>query len=235
MSVLAVIPARGGSKGVARKNLRPVGGIPLIGRAIAAANAVPMVDLVVVSTDDDEIAFSARSYGAEVVARPADLATDTATSESALLHVLQQISGDGVLPDVLVFIQATSPFIDTNALERAISRVLDGTDDVVFSAIETYAFLWRDAEDGATGVNHDHSFRPRRQDREPHFQETGAFYVMRTEGFTEAGFRFFGKVGIELVDESGAIEIDNEDQLVLAGAIARSYSASAGDTTSTER
>jgi N-acylneuraminate cytidylyltransferase len=221
MSVLAVIPARGGSKGVTRKNLRAVGGIPLIGRAIASAHSVSMIDLVVVSTDDDEIAHSARSFGAEVVVRPAELAGDTATSESALLHVLQQISGDGAVPDVLAFIQATSPFIDTDALERAIRRVLDGTDDVVFSAIETHAFLWRDDEDGASGVNHDHSVRLRRQDREPQFQETGAFYVMRTEGFTKAGFRFFGKVGIELVDESRAIEIDNEDQLVLAGAIAR--------------
>ena len=216
MSVVAVIPARGGSKQVPRKNVMPIGGVPLVARAIEAARAAPQIDRVVVSTDDAEIAEIARRYGAEVIDRPARLSGDTASSEAALLHALEEL-GD---VEVLAFLQATSPFIESAALGRAVDRVRAGTEDVVFSAFETYAFLWQQTAHGAVGVNHDAAHRPRRQDREPHFHETGAFYVMRAAGFIEARHRFFGRVGIELADERSAIEIDSADQAQLAQAIA---------------
>ncbi len=219
--VIAVIPARGGSKGVPRKNLRRVGGVPLIGRAVAAALAAELVDRVVVSTDDDEIAATAQEWGAQVVRRPAELSGDTASSESALLHVLDSLSSEGVDTAVLVFVQATSPFIDPEALNDGIRLVVDGRFDAVFSAVETFGFLWqRDAAGSADGVNHDKSLRPRRQDREPHFLETGAFYVMDAAGFRAARHRFFGRTGLVAVDETTAIEIDTADQLELARAIA---------------
>jgi N-acylneuraminate cytidylyltransferase len=83
----------------------------------------------------------------------------------------------------------------------------------VFSAFETYGFLWQEDTEGATGVNHDLKYRPRRQDRQPHFLETGAFYVMDIPGFRASGHRFFGKVGIAKVSESYALEIDTPEQL----------------------
>ena len=215
MSVVAVIPARGGSKQVPRKNLLPIGGVPLVARAIAAARATPQVDRVIVSTDSAEIAELARAHGAEVIDRPGAIAGDTASSEAALLHALEQVEAE-----VLVFLQATSPFIDPAALGRAIERVQRGEEDVVFSAFATYAFLWQAASTGVVGVNHDAAHRPRRQDREPHFHETGAFYVMRAAGFVEAQHRFFGRVGVEPVDERAAIEIDSAEQAQLAAAIA---------------
>jgi YrbI family 3-deoxy-D-manno-octulosonate 8-phosphate phosphatase len=216
---VAVIPARGGSKGVPGKNVAPVGGVPLVARAVAAALAAGVRD-VRVSTDDAAIAAAARAAGAGVVDRPADLAGDTATSESALLHALDVLAAEGTVPTALVFLQATSPFIEPEPLARAVRRVLDGEADSVLSAFETYAFLWRRGEQGAEGVNHDASFRPRRQDREPHFQETGAFYVLRTAGFREAGFRFFGRTAIEPVSASRAVEIDDAQELELARALA---------------
>jgi YrbI family 3-deoxy-D-manno-octulosonate 8-phosphate phosphatase len=216
VSVVAVIPARGGSKQVPRKNVMPIGGVPLVARAIEAARAARQIDRVVVSTDDAEIAEISRRYGADVIDRPARLSGDTASSEAALLHALEEL-GD---VEVLAFLQATSPFIESAALGRAVDRVRSGAEDVVFSAFETYAFLWQQTESGAVGVNHDAAHRPRRQDREPHFHETGAFYVMRAAGFVEAKHRFFGRVGIELADERSAIEIDSADQAQLAQAIA---------------
>ena len=213
MSVVAVIPARGGSKGVPRKNLLPVGGVPLVVRTVSAARAAIGVDQVVVSTDDDEIAAVAEAAGATVIRRPAELSGDGASSESALLHALDELGPD---VEVLVFLQPTSPFIDPVALGSAIERVRGGEQDVVFSAFETYAFLW--SADGL-GVNHDAAIRPRRQDREPHFQETGAFYVLNAAGFRAAGHRFFGRVGIAITGEQSAIEIDSIEQLELAQAI----------------
>lgn len=218
--VVAVIPARGGSKGVPGKNLRRVGGIPLIGRAVAAARDAVAIDRVVVSTDDAEIAAVAREWGAEVVDRPAALAGDTASSESALLHALDALRARGVEAGILVFLQATSPFIDPADLDDAVGRVAAGSADVVFSAIESWGFIWRHGDDGMTGINHDPAARLRRQDRQPEYLETGAFYVLDAAGFRVAKHRFFGRVGVALVEERHAVEIDTAEQLRIASAIA---------------
>ncbi|MEO6532760.1 MAG: acylneuraminate cytidylyltransferase [Pseudolysinimonas sp.] len=234
---VAVIPARGGSKGVPRKNLRRVGGIPLIARAISSARAADRIDRVVVSTDDEQIAAVAREWGAEVVVRPDGLSGDAASSESALEHALGELGRLGVDVGILVFLQATSPFIDPTDLDAAVERVRAGESDSVFSAVESWGFLWRTARPqstdatagaGATGINHDHRHRPRRQEREPEFLETGAFYVMDAVGFLSARHRFFGRIGVALVPESHAIEIDTEEQLALASAIAPLVSRQAG-------
>lgn len=211
--VVAIIPARGGSKGIPRKNLRLIGGLPLVARAILSCKQVPEIDQVWVSTEDDEIASVARSFGAEVIERPQELSGDTASSESALLHGLDALSESGLNPEVLVFVQTTSPFIDSEALGKAVAMVTEQGYSSVFSAFETYGFLWQEDTEGATGVNHDLKYRPRRQDREPHFMETGAFYVMDVPGFKASGHRFFGKVGIAKVPESYALEIDTPEQL----------------------
>lgn len=217
---IAIIPARGGSKGIPGKNLAEVGGVPLILRAIRAAQDSGVIDRVYVSTDDAEISRVAQAGGALVIERPAEIATDTASSEAALLHALGALATQGVMPTTVAFIQATSPFIDSGALREAVERVADGESEVVFSAFPTYAFLWNNSTEGAAGVNHDHSHRPRRQDREPHYQETGAFYVMNTAGFTRARSRFFGRVGIQEVPSDTAVEIDNVDELRLARLLA---------------
>lgn len=211
--VVAIIPARGGSKGVPGKNIRRVGGVPLVGRAVLAARDARLVDSVFVSTDAPEVAEIAHSFGAGVIERPDDLATDTSSSESALLHALDELENDDVRPDILVFLQATSPFISPDDLDDAIERVTLGESDVVFSAVETHAFLWSATDEGAAAINHDASARPRRQDRDPQYQETGAFYVMRVDGFRRTGHRFFGRIGMGAVHPATALEIDTETEL----------------------
>jgi len=219
-TVVAVIPARGGSKGVPGKNVARVGGVPLIARAVRAALGAPRIGAVYVSTDDEAIAEAARQAGASIVERPAHIAGDTASSEDAVLHALATIRAQGINPTVVVFVQATSPFIDPAGLDAAVARVQDGPEDVVFSAFETYGFLWKQSDDGAQGVNHDHSFRPRRQDREPHYQETGSYYVMDAVGFEVSQFRFFGRVGIQEVSAASGLEIDEPAELEMARALA---------------
>ena len=218
MSIVAVIPARGGSKGIPGKNLLRVAGIPLVVRAIEAARSCGLIDRVVVSTDDPTIAEAARAAKAEVVDRPIHLSGDRATSESAVLHALEHIDPAA---EIVVFLQPTSPLIDAAALCEAIERVRSGKEDVVFSAVETFAFLWQFDDQGrATGVNHNQSARARRQDREPQFLETGGFYVMNAGGFSRARFRFFGRVGVAIVDERTGVEIDTLYHLALANTIA---------------
>ncbi|WP_353826829.1 cytidylyltransferase domain-containing protein [Agromyces sp. SYSU T0242] len=231
----AIIPARGGSQGLPGKNVARIGGVPLVARAVHAALAAERIGRVVVTTDDAEIAEVARGAGAEVVDRPPEIADATASSESALLHALDALasgtdssgdSADGAADaPITVFIQATSPFIDPADLDGAVLRVEGGDRDVVFAAVPTHGFLWRERADdadgaSAVGVNHDPAHRPRRQDREPEFLETGAFYVFRTAGFRLAGHRFFGRIGIQRVHPDTAVEIDDAADLARARALA---------------
>lgn len=218
---VAIIPARGGSKGVPRKNLRRVGGVPLVARAVRAAAAASAIDLVVVTTDDDDIADVASAAGARIVRRPAEISGDTASSESAVLHALDELESGGVHIETVVFVQATSPFIPSEGIDEAVALVRAGRFDSVFAAHETYGFLWRRGDGGgAEAINHDAARRPRRQDREPHYLETGAFYAFTVWGFRASRHRFFGRIGIVEVPERTAIEIDDEEQLAVASALA---------------
>ena len=225
--VVCIIPARGGSKGVPGKNMRPVGGIPLIARAVSAALRSTLVDAVFVSTDDAAIAEAARQSGAGTILRPSELAQDTTSSEAALLHGLDHLADRNVHPEVLVFVQCTSPFINPADLDAAVTMVRQGRADTAFSGVATHEFLWRDADPSTApgagamvGQNHDAALRPRRQDRRPHFKETGAFYAMAVAGFRTSRHRFFGCTAVVEVPQLTAIEIDSAHDLVLADALA---------------
>jgi YrbI family 3-deoxy-D-manno-octulosonate 8-phosphate phosphatase len=218
--VLAVIPARGGSAGVPLKNLEPVGGRPLVVRAVESCLASRLVSDVVVSSDHPSIQASARRAGARIINRPATISGDTATSESAVLHAMDELAADGMPAEIVILVQCTSPFIAPEDLDSAIAQVIADEADVVFSAVDNHAFLWRYGDDSLVGVNHDSSFRQRRQDREPEFRETGAFYVMRGEGLRKHGRRFFGRLAAQRVAERHAIEIDTPEDLRLAQLIA---------------
>jgi YrbI family 3-deoxy-D-manno-octulosonate 8-phosphate phosphatase len=214
--VIAVIPARGGSQGVPLKNLEPVGGRSLLMRAVSACRQSRLIDEVVVSSDHAGIQEETRRAGARVVIRPPGIAGNTASSESAVLHALTEVSGDGPAPEVTVLVQCTSPFLNPDDLDSAIARVLAGEADCAFSAVESHAFLWKYAPEGLIGINHDANFRPRRQDRDVEFRETGAFYAMRTEGLRRHGRRFFGTLVAQRVNDHHAMEIDTVDDLHVA-------------------
>ncbi|CAL9511581.1 cytidylyltransferase domain-containing protein [Streptomyces sp. enrichment culture] len=142
-TVLAVIPARGGSKGVPGKNLAPVGGVPLVARAVRACLAARRVTHVAVSTDDPDIAAVATGAGADVVHRPAALADDTATSEAALLHALDAHEArHGGPADVVLLVQCTSPFLTPGDVDGVAAEVLDGGADTALTVASTHGFLW---------------------------------------------------------------------------------------------
>jgi N-acylneuraminate cytidylyltransferase len=220
---IAIIPARAGSVGIKDKNIRPFCGVPLLVRAIHAAKQSATVDRVIVTTDSDRYADLCREAGAEVMMRPAELATGTASSESALLHVLETLRAAGqTLPDWMVFQQCTSPFTRPEDIDSLLRHVQEANADSGFTAVRSHRFLWRVQQDGAAeGINHDKSVRPRRQDREPEFMENGAVYVMKTDGFLRHKHRFFGRTVLLEVPEYQGIEIDSEDDWLIAEGIFR--------------
>jgi len=226
-TVLAVIPARGGSKGVPAKNLATVGGVPLVVRAVRECLAARGVTHVVVSTDDGAIAEAARGAGAEVVERPGDIAGDTATSEAAVLHAMDvHAERHGREAEVVLLVQCTSPFLTREDVEGVAAAVAGGGADSALTVAPFHGFVWRDggdvrdAADGGYGVNHDKAYRPRRQDRPQDLLETGAAYAMRADGFRKAGHRFFGRTELVRTDPARVLEVDDPHDLARARALA---------------
>jgi YrbI family 3-deoxy-D-manno-octulosonate 8-phosphate phosphatase len=227
--VLAVIPARGGSKGVPAKNLAPVGGVPLVARAVRECRATRLVTDVVVSTDDQAIAAAARQAGAEVVLRPAAIAGDTATSEAAVLHAMDAHEAlHGAAVDAVLLVQCTSPFIVREDIDGVAGAVVENGADTAVTVAPFHGFVWREADaeaEGGVGVNHDKSFRPRRQDRPQDFLETGAAYAMDAAGFRKHQHRFFGRTELVRTDPARVLEIDDPHDMARARALAPLFDA----------
>jgi CMP-N-acetylneuraminic acid synthetase len=219
MECLAVIPARGGSKGLPRKNLQTVGGRPLIVRAVRSALAASHITRTVVSTNNEEIANVARDAAAEIIMRPTELANDVIMPDFAVLHVLETLAAEeGYHPDLTCFIQCTSPFTRPDDLDRGVEELLAKEADCLLSVIATHVFLWRRTADGlAESVGHDSNvIRKGRQELEPQYRETGAFYVMRTDGFIAARNRFFGRIALFEMPQERSVDIDTQLDLELA-------------------
>ncbi len=219
-NVWVIIPARGGSKGIVGKNLQVVGGRTLLCRSVEAARRASCPSIVAVTTDDDAIAVEAAAYGAEVIRRPDELATDEASSESALLHALDELErARGMTPDVVVFVQCTSPFLTAGDIDGTVALIVAGYDSA-FTGTPNHGFIWRSDGETAVGVNHASATRERRQDRPVEHLEVGSVYAMRADGFRESGHRFFGRIGVLEVDASRAIEIDEPADLEQARLLA---------------
>lgn len=220
METVAVIPARGGSKGVPGKNLRPIAGKPLIQHSIEHALGAALVDRVYVTTDDEKIAHASRSSGAEVIMRPQDLATDTASSESALLHAIEQIEAStGVLPEKVLFLQCTSPIRTSGDIDAAIALFESEGADSLLSVVESHRFLWREEHGVAVAVNYDPMHRPRRQDMAPGYMENGSLYLFDTRGFLTHRNRLFGKIVMFRMSADSAYEIDDETDIAVVSAL----------------
>jgi len=215
--VLAIIPARGGSKGIPRKNVRPLGGIPLIAHTIRQAVNTPSITRIVVSTDDAEIGAVAREHGAEVVWRPAELSGDTASSESALVHVLGTLrESEGYDPELVVFLQATSPLRRPDDIERAIDTLRRENADSLFSACRVEGFVWRRTRgrgDDLASFSYDYRRRPRRQDAPEDLIENGSIYVFHPRVLLEEKNRLGGRVAVHLMSPLDSFQIDEPEDL----------------------
>ncbi len=221
MKVVSVIPARGGSKGVKDKNLKYVGGERLVERAIRTCKESELIEECHVSSDSQTILEIASSAGAIPVNRPGQIATDESSTESVLLNFLGKYELDDSLPDILVLVQCTSPFISPIDLDNAIKILVNNPDvNSVFSAQMSHSFSWKIGTSGYEGINHDGKNRLRRQDIDVQYVETGAFYVFRTAEFLKTKSRFIQPIRAFEVKTFANIEIDTEADLQLARILA---------------
>ena len=219
MKNVVIIPARSGSKGIPGKNIKIIAGKPLIAWSIANACTSRHVDRVIVSTDSNEIADIAKEFGAEVpFLRPESLSDDFATTESAMIHVLNLLeSNEGYIPDNVVLLQATSPVRENDSIDQAIEYFISSGSDSLLSVCEFWHFLWEDNKNLI--ALYDYESRPRRQDIDPkqiRLKENGSIYITKSELLKKTKNRLCGKIGRFIMQEEDSFEIDKPlDWLVI--------------------
>ena len=208
MKILAVIPARAGSKGIPNKNIRLVAGRPLVAYAIANALASRHITDVVVTTDSDMVRVVAEQMGARTIARSAELCGDAVTLDAVVHDAASRFDCD-----VVVTMQPTSPTLRAETLDKAIDRFLDDGLDTLISAVNRPHLAWTRGADG--GVVPAYERRLNRQYLPPHYAETGAFVIARRSVVTPQT-RIGAKVGVFEVPEPESIDIDTYEDLAAA-------------------
>jgi N-acylneuraminate cytidylyltransferase len=217
MKRVAIIPARGGSKGLPQKNIYPVAGRPLLAWSVQQALDAELVDRVFVSTDDPCIARVALDAGAEVIERPAELAGDRSTSESALLHALEVLECERSIPvGLVVFLQATSPLRKPGDIDRAIRRFgEEGADSLISVTRLDDLTLWEQRVHGWESVNFDWRNRGMRQDRAVQYIENGSIYLFTPEVLKSSGNRIGPKLAVYEMEFWQTWEIDTLEEIDL--------------------
>jgi CMP-N,N'-diacetyllegionaminic acid synthase len=221
---LAVIAARGGSKGIPHKNLLDLCGKPLIAWTVEQARAARGVDVVAVSSDSENILAAAEAAGAVGVRRPEDISGDLASSESAWLHVLDATDERMGRFERVVALQATSPIRESSDIENALAIFDRDHLDSLLSVceVEDY-FNWRIGQEGPEPINYDYRNRRMRQQIEKRYLENGSFYVLVPSLLREQSNRLGGKIGFHVMERHKMFQIDRPEDVKLCAAIMRSY------------
>ncbi len=210
---VAIIPARGGSKTLPKKNIIDFCGRPLIFWTIEQARETKSIDDVYVTTDDDAIADISQQFGAKVIKRPAELATDTSSSEDALVHAIDIIEKEYPV-GLVVFLQATSPLRGRDDIEEAISHYLKERADSLFSCSTVNDFfVWQKKADTRVSITYDYLSRKPRQKIDPFYLENGSIYIFTPQLIRKEHNRLGGKIAVYVMDSWKSIEVDNADDL----------------------
>lgn len=220
MKIVALIPARGGSKSLPGKNLQLLAGHPLLYWACAAAQQCKSIEKIYVSTDDAKIAGTAEAFGLDklrVIGRAPETATDTASTESVLLDFAARVNFD-----YLILLQATSPLTLPEHIQAGLDMVVSQGYDSALSVVRQRRFHWAVASDGnAHPTNYDFRRRPRRQELAGYFVENGAVYVISRALLLKEQCRLAGRIGLVEMPEETYYELDEQADLAVLDALLR--------------
>jgi len=215
---VAIIPARGGSTGIPRKNLAVVAGRPLVAHAIEQALAARNIDRVIVNSEDEEIRSVAVESGAEVMDRPEEFTHDNSVQEvDRLLHwCVLELEGRSEKVGHIVLLYPTAPLRRVETIEEAVSMVRDGDYESVLSLVEDSTYLWRREGDEVRPTNYDPRTRgPRQQEQWNQWAENKAVYVMTRDLIVTTGCRIGGRVGCVTMSKLESVDVDAPEDLEL--------------------
>lgn len=223
-NVIAIILARGGSKGIPNKNIVNFCGKPLLTWTIEQARNTKNISSVWVSSDSYKILEIAKKSGANIILRPESISTDTSTGETGLLHALDEIEKKEKV-DIVINLQVTSPLRESLDIERALDSFVKEQYDSIFSCVALRDFfIWTKTPDGNyISFNYDYRNRKRRQDITEQFVENGSFYIFKPTILRNYQNRLGGKIGISRMEFWKMFEIDSIEDLELCETLMRHY------------
>jgi CMP-N,N'-diacetyllegionaminic acid synthase len=231
-NIVAIIPARGGSKGLPGKHTKLLAGKPLIAYTIQAAKQCNLIDKVIVSTDNEDIAEVAKEYGAEVpFKRPEELATNLAPTEPVLRHAVEWLETNAdYRVDIVVFLQPTDIFRKKWMIETVVQRLLDNEDiDSAFVAYKTHKNFWRKVEGEWVRLAPDIAYGPRQKREALYREDTGLACATRAE-FIRQGRRLGDRVDVVInEDDASSIDIHDEFDFWLAEKVINEWGKNVND------
>ena len=217
MEIMAIIPARGGSKGIPLKNLKPLNGKPLIDYSINSSIKSKFITRTIVSSDHPKILNRAQKLGAEIIKRPKNLATDSSQLEPVIDHCLNYLKRkENYIPDIIILLQNTSPLRTKNHIDDALSTFLDSKFDSMMSCYSSHYFLWTLKKNILSPKNHDPKNRANRQQMNNQFIENGAIYITSYKAFKKSHCRISGRIGLFEMQQKVSIDIDTKSDLLQA-------------------
>jgi CMP-N,N'-diacetyllegionaminic acid synthase len=225
MRTVSIVLARGGSKGIPKKNIIDFCGKPLIEWSIQQCLAAKGVESVWVSSDSEEILSIASSCGAKIISRPEDISGDFATSESSWLHAMNFIEAESGAIDLVLAPQVTSPLRESHDIDRAIDKFhAEGYDSMFSCSLAEDLYFWQKGVNGTLeSVNYDWRNRKRRQDHASQYIENGSFYLFKPDILRRFNNRFGENIGMSEMEFWKAFEIDSYDSLRLCSALMKEY------------
>ena len=217
MEIMAIIPARGGSKGIPLKNLKLLDGKPLIDYSVNGSLKSKFITRTIVSSDHPKILKRAEKLGAEIIKRPKILATDSSQLEPVMEHCLNHFKlKENYIPDIVILLQNTSPLRTKNHIDDALSAFLDSKFDSMMSCYSSHSFLWTLKNHRLIPVNYNPKNRPNRQQSNNQFIENGSIYITKYKAFKKSNCRISGRIGLFKMQQKVSIEIDTKYDLLQA-------------------
>lgn len=226
MNILAVVPARGGSKGIPKKNIKELAGKPLVAYTIEQSQASKYITRTLVNSDSEEIRKVAETYGAESMDRIEEFHYDNSIQEvdRLLYWIVKELEKNNEKIDLVVLLYPTAPLRDVETIDKAIKMVFDEGYDSVLSLYEDTTYLWKVNGDATvTPTNYDPKTRgPRQKELWNQWAENKAIYVMKRDLLIDTGCRLGGKVGYVEMSKLRSIDIDRPEDFEICRAIIES-------------
>ncbi len=218
LRVIAVVPARGGTDRVPYLNIKRLGDRPLLAHTLEAARGAAFLDRVVVSTDDPAVAEVAKAHGAEApFLRPKELASDIPSLKPVIAHAVEELERAGERVDVVVMLQATTPFRDARAIDEAVARLVSGSYDTVVSVTEDRTLSWRAHEGRLVPL---FEREGRRDEQPPVYKENGGVVALR-RAVLEGASRFGERIGYQVLDRRAGFTVHDLEDFWMAERLLR--------------